>query len=345
MNESLIINAKQAIGEDAPDDYAIRPTVFPSMLKESAPVLANLLNNARFKEIAARYEKHDKNATTAQSRFKKFTFQITVGLCIAAISGSGLAMVGAMVTPGGQSEAATKMGITFMGIVSTLGGMLAVFRMSQIKSLKLFEDWMRCRASAETERLGYFYAIAQKVSNGSDYSTEVQLQFLCMFKRYQLEVHRLFYESRCCDHKKSFETTCMIGGIAAIILMLGSGVMGIIGAFNFNFLPFAAGGTVGAAISTWASRREEYNQDERNVERYTRTADMISKLAEHYDSVLLLVSNGTSSVVLQFVTAVNDLLLLEHRQWTADLSSMPNALTNLEASIKELKTESPSPAQ
>ena len=158
-----------------------------------------------------------------------------------------------------------------------------------------------------------------------------------MFKRYQLEVQRLYYNSRSGDHRKSFEKTSRIGAVAALSLALGSGMLGMIGAFLPDLLPFAALGTIGAAISAVASRREELNQDERNAERYSRTADILSKIAERHDDVLTIVNKGNNpGIIIEYVDAVNDQLSLEHRQWTSDASKMSSALSALEESISDL---------
>jgi hypothetical protein len=104
------------------------------------------------------------------------------------------------------------------------------------------------------------------------------------------------------------------------------GVLGMIGAFLPDLLPFAALGTTGAAISAVASRREDLNQDERNAERYSRTADILSKIAERHDDVLAVVNAGKNpEIIIEYVDAVNDQLSLEHRQWTSDASEMSSA--------------------
>jgi hypothetical protein len=159
-----------------------------------------------------------------------------------------------------------------------------------------------------------------------------------MFKRYQLDVQHLFYNTRSGDHKESLEFTSKIGAIAALFLAIGSGLLGMIGAFAPDILPIAALGTIGAAVSAIASRREDLNQDERNAERYSRTAEILSKIVERYDDVLIAVNGGKNpEIVIEYVNAVNDQLSLEHRQWTSDASEMPSALSALEKSLSELQ--------
>lgn len=332
--EELIEKAKSAIGKDTPDDYRITPTNFPGNLEKNTPELSAILKHSSFQEKARRYEQHDAFALTSQSKFKEFAHQATWAIGCAAISGSLLAGLSAANLEPNDFLTTT---LFLLGLISTIGGSLAIYRLHQIKSEKLLERWMTARAKAETERLGYFNALSRCFAK--DYQADIYLQllFVCMFKRYQLEVQCLYYNSRGSDHRKSLEATSSIGAVAALCLALGSGMLGMIGAFKPDLLPFAALGTIGAAISAVASRREDLNQDERNAERYSRTADILSKIAERYDDVLAVVNEGKNpEIIIEYVDAVNDQLSLEHRQWTSDASEMSSALSALEESISDL---------
>ena len=332
--DELIEKAKTAIGGVTLDDYKITPTDFSDNLKKHAPELSAILKHSSFLEKAKRYEHHDALAITSQSKFKQFSHQTTWGIGCAAIAGSFLAgLAAANLEP---NEFLTFF-LFVLGLVSTVAGGFAVYRLYQIRSERLLERWMFARAKAETERLGYFNALSRYLVK--DYQTDIYLHilFACMFKRYQLEVQHLYYNSRSRDHRKSLETTSKMGAAAALCLALGSGMLGMIGAFIPDLLPFAALGTIGAAISAVASRREDLNQDERNAERYSRTADILSKIAERHDDVLAIVNEGKNpGIIIEYVDAVNDQLSLEHRQWTSDVTEMSSALSALEESISDL---------
>lgn len=335
--EELIEKARLAIGQDALDDYRITPTGFPDNLEKNAPELSTILKRSSFQEKARRYEQHDALAITSQSKFKKFAHQATWSIFCAAIAGSLLAGLAASRF---NSNNLLRLIFFMLGLISTIGGGFAVYRLHQIKSEKLLENWMAARAKAETERLGYFNALSRYLVKKYQTDIYLHLLFVCMFKRYQLEVQRLFYNSRSGDHRRSLEKSSIIGAVAAFSLALGSGVLGMTGAFFPALLPLAALGTIGAAISAVASRREDLNQDERNAERYSRTADILSHIAERYDDVLTVVYEGKKpEVIIEYVDAVNDQLSLEHRQWTSDASEMSSALSALEESIAELHKE------
>lgn len=334
--EELIEKAKSAIGEDKPNDYKITPTGFPNELEESAPELSKILKNSSFQEKAGRYERHDALAISSQAKFKSYAHQTTWAIGSAAIAGSLLAGLSVANFNFKPHYIQTCL-FVLLGFVSTIGGGLAVFRLHQIKSQNLLGRWMAARAKAETERLGYFNTLSRYLVQNNQTDVYLHLLFVCMFKRYQLEVQRLYYNARSGDHRSSLEITSTIGAVAALCLALGSGMLGMIGAFLPNLLPLAALGTIGAAISIVASRREQLNQDERNAERYTRTADILSKIAEKHDDVLTAVAQGgMHNVIMKYVDAVNDQLSLEHRQWTSDVSEMSAALAALEESISDL---------
>ena len=332
--ESLIVKARTAIGDDTPDDYKITPTNLPASLEQPAPEISQILRHSSFVEKAKRYEQHDRTAINSQAKFKSYAHQSTWGICSAGVSGSLLAGISAA----NITECDWVAPLLFLlGLVSTIGGGTAVYRLHQIRSEKLLERWMEARAKAETERLGYFNSLSKFLVENHKSDIYTQLLFVNLFKRYQLEVQRLYYTSRSDDHRLSLSMTTVIGAVAALCLALGSGTLGMIGAFIPDLLPFAALGTIGAAISAVASRREDLNQDERNSERYGRTADILSKIAEKHDNVLKIVDSGNNpEIIIEYVGAVNDQLSLEHRQWITNASEMSSALSSLEQSISEL---------
>ena len=78
----------------------------------------------------------------------------------------------------------------------------------------------------------------------------------------------------------------------------------------------------------------------KGMQRYSRTADILSHIAERHDDVLTVVHDGKKpEVIIEYVDAVNDQLSLEHRQWASDASEMSSALSALEESIADLHKE------
>ncbi|MBL4573093.1 MAG: hypothetical protein JKY86_08465 [Gammaproteobacteria bacterium] len=332
--ESLISKAKLAISSHSTNDYKIRPSEFGEELNAAAPEIAAILGHSLFREIAKRYEQYDSEAVRQQAKFKVFALDATWAVCISAISGSLLAGLAALAL---ESSIYLHYAAFMLGATSTIFGSFALFRLTQIRNEKLLEQWMSARARAEIERLGLFLAMAKYILDRHEVEFYTHLLFACFFKRYQLDVQYTYYSVRGAEHQKSHEKTSIISAAAAISLALGSGFLGMLGAFLPEVLPFAVLGTIGAAVAVVASRREELNQDERNAERYNRTADILSRIAEKYDDVLEVIETGTNPhILIEYVDAVNDQLSLEHRQWTSDTSEMSSSIRALEKSLVEL---------
>jgi len=194
---------------------------------------------------------------------------------------------------------------------------------------------MSARAGAETERLGYFNRLARLVSRNHPKRPDILLLNLELFRRYQLGLQQYYYTNRSKEHRKSMDVSIKLGSLAAGILALCSGGVGIVGYFEPDMLPYVAVGILGSALATVASRREEMNQDERNAERYGRTADILSHLREKHTDVQLAVAAGNTLVLIDYVNAVHEQLSLEHRQWLAQADAMESAVEKLTQSLNE----------
>jgi len=229
-------------------------------------------------------------------------------------------------------EAATNAGTAIelpallLGLLALGAGAYAAMLLFQVNGGRLLSRWMSLRAAAETERLGYFNRLVRLVEASYADNRRVQLLSLELFRRYQLGIQQVYYNHRGVQHRKSMDKTLRLGAVAAGILALGSGTVGIVGFFKPELLPLAAIGLLGSALSTVASRREELNQDERNSERYDRTADVLSHLREKHTEVQRALADGKLEVLAEYVAAVHEQLSLEHRQWLAqadNVSSRP----------------------
>lgn len=199
----------------------------------------------------------------------------------------------------------------------------------------LLENWMTSRAAAELERLGYFNRLVRRsvAANGTD--SRLLLQCLEFVRRYQLTVQQVYYKQRGVAHRISRKKSVKIGALAAVVLGLGAGSVGIGASFLPVILPLTALGTIGAALSMIASRREELNQDGRNAERYQRTYEILSRLRELHSDVQTAVAAGESGVLLKYVDAIHEQLSLEHRQWSSDTEAMASTINALMASLKK----------
>ena len=89
----------------------------------------------------------------------------------------------------------------------------------------------------------------------------------------------------------------------------------------------------GAALQAFAASRESINQDRRNAERYENTAQALQGLRERLDDVRLGITAGSTSVLGEYVAAVQDQLSLEHRQWLEGAENMQAAVARLEKAL------------
>lgn len=336
--QTLTGYAEESIGFSTSHDYEIEPTMFPDHMEKGAPQLATLLRNQALAETARRYERNDKRAREEQVQFKRLSSQATWAIFAATISAASVALFTASSNEPGEGVQLIPL---FLGIVSLVGGAWAAWALHRVSGGRILERWMQARAAAETDRLGYFNRLVRLVSE--QHSDDPQLQMLCLefFRRYQFTIQQKYYEERGVQHRHSLQKTVSLGSTAAFILALGSGGTAILGAFQAELLPFAAIGIIGTALATVASRREELNQDERNSERYRRTADLLSHIRERHSEVQKAVAIGDTEVLQRYVAAVHEQLSLEHRQWLSETEEMDDTIKSLNASLKKIKQQKP----
>jgi hypothetical protein len=227
--------------------------------------------------------------------------------------------------------------VVLLGLCSFGGGAVAAMTLYRIKNEGLLRGWMTARAAAESERLGYFNRLTRLVAKDYAQNSPLMLLSLEFFRRYQVAVQQIYYRDRSASHEGSRRQTVILGAIAVAILSFGSGSFGILASFQPKFLPLAALGTIGAALTMVASRREELNQDERNAERYQRTYGALSHIREKHTDIQIAVARGKSEILLKYVAAVHEQLSLEHRQWQEDAETMDSAIRELSTSLEELR--------
>jgi hypothetical protein len=331
--KKLIQAAVDIIGQEDSEDYRIVPTRFVDLFQESAPQFSEVLTNATLTETARRYEQKDAQAGSDQKVFKKLSSRATWAVFVATVTAAVL--TGYASNPTGEPIAKYDPVALILGGMALVAGAYAAMLVYQINGGGFLSRWMSARAAAETERLGYFNRLVRLVTTSCQNQPDILLFSLELFRRYQLALQQTYYNQRGRQHRQSMDTTLKLGSVAAGILALCSGGAGILGYFEPQLLPFAVVGILGSALATVASRREEMNQDERNAERYGRTADVLSHLREKHTDVQRAVAAGNTEVLIDYVNAVHEQLSLEHRQWLAQTEAIESAVEKLSQSLKE----------
>ena len=335
--DDLIREAEEAIGRDDPEDYRIQPTVFPKKLAGSAPELSAVLGHSSLTETAKRYEEQDAKALTTQELFKRLSKRSTWAVFVATTAAALLASLTA-ISPEDPGPLLSSL-FVLLGLCSLVGGSLAAFMLYRVNSEHLLSRWMSSRAAAESERLGYFNRIVRRVTEKDEKHSRLLLLCLEFIRRYQLGVQQNYYRDRGASHRDSRRKTVVTGAVAAAILAIGAGGFGIWASVHPIVLPLAALGTIGAALTIVASRREELNQDERNAERYQRTYETLSRIRERHSDVQQVVAGGNSEVLVQYVNAIHEQLSLEHRQWLSETEAMDSTIKELNSSLEALIRE------
>ena len=154
--------------------------------------------------------------------------------------------------------------------------------------------------------------------------------------RYQLDLQLAYYKSRRSGHRNSAERTLSISAGSVLVAAIASGAAGVLGARAAK-LGAALGSLAvfGAALQAFAASRESINQDRRNAERYDNTAQALQGLRERGYDVRLRIAAGSPSVLGEYVAAVQDQGLLEHRQWLEGAENMHAAVARLEKVLEQ----------
>jgi hypothetical protein len=321
--QQTIDQAIQIIGENNPGDYRLDPQGHAKAYREAAPALAQLLDSTGIKSIGMHYAQYDVDAGEAQKRFKETARLANWSLLVAAVASALL--------PVFESYA----WIIGCGAVAVVAGAAAGMFLHQLNAGQPLKVWMQRRARAESLRLHYFERVVEPREEGAGVFPLALLQ-LEYFRRYQLDVQCDYYRHRGRQHEAAAVRTLQLGSLAVFIGSLGTGLATALGIMNPEWASLAVIGVTGSALAAFASTRESTHQDVRNSERYERTAWTLQKLYERLDEVRSAVAAGKSDVLQAFVTAVQDQLSLEHRQWLEAMDENGGAIGKLEKRLTEL---------
>jgi len=329
--KNLIQTAAKTIGEDDPKDYRLKPSHFVDLFKETAPTFSEVLGNAALVETARRYEQKSDQAKENQTLFKRLSSQATWCVFIATVTAAAITGFASV-----QELAKVQKPVALvLGVVALLAGAYSAILVYQIKGGGYLMRWMSARAAAETERLGYFNRLVTLVTSSYQNQPDILLLSLELFRRYQLGMQQVYFTDSFRKRRRSMDKTLKLGSVAAGIIALCSGGVGILGSFKPELLPLAAVGILGSALATVASRREEINQDERNADRHEKAADVLSQLREKHSDIQRAVAAGNTQVLVDYVNAVHEQLSLETQQWLAQSETVKSAVDTLAASLQK----------
>ncbi len=337
--QSVTQRAIAAIGIDAPTDWELKPETHAAKLGPEAEPLKQILLKPSIKDIVAAYRKADDAAKHAQRIYK--------GLArLAAWTGFGAALIGAFVLMLALLFP-VKVAITAAALVQAALLLISFGSSLIIGSLKPFETWMLRRAEAENARLMLFnHVIAepQQSSSGTMPLLPLQLEY---FRRYQLDVQRLYYRGRGERHAAAARRAWWWRLIALLLVVLaavpliwsvqGSAWMPTFLVDLADRMParteiaqrvFLGLGIIAAALQGLLASLAVTSLDERNAARYRSTFDNLDMLSEEplEEARAAAAAVATDAdeaarsardTVLAFVALVQDQISSEHREWIA----------------------------
>ena len=340
MSDAEVVKrAVEAIGEGRPDDFILAPTTHAEELAGRAPALAALLRTGKVATLARQYERRDRDAGEAQTRFKE-----AMRWASAAVLATGV--LGASIMVAGILEEARDDGdlwplLLVLGLCALVSGALASMWLFRAREGNLVEAWMSGRAHAESARLEYFATLVRLENGPSD--PPLGLLKLEYFRRYQLDVQLAYYDQRGRQHRQSADRTLTIGGFAAALAAVASGSAGIVASIEAPWAALAALGVIGTALAAFAATREAVNQDRRNAERYGRTLSALEILRGRLDDVRGGVLAGSQAVLEEYVAAVHEQLSLEHREWLSGAESTRSAIGKMDETLAALQKDGARP--
>ncbi|HWP56385.1 MAG TPA: SLATT domain-containing protein [Candidatus Acidoferrales bacterium] len=335
--EDLIAAAREAVGEGDPDDHAIAPARHADQLAVKAPALAKILRSSAVGSTARLYQQKDAEALQAQQAFKTTAARANAAVFLTA-SLSALLLITAPMAIG---TAGLGNWLTiFLGSCGIVSGALGSMWLFKLREGKLLERWMTARAGAETRRLKYFELVTSSPAAGPEGSIPLPLLQLEYFRRYQLEVQRVFYRRRGAEHERAADKMLTLSAVSVALASFATGIGGLLGgALHPQWVSLAGFGAIATAIASFASAKEAIGQDRRNMERYRRALEALENLSEKLDAVRLAAAAGEREPLEQFVAAVHEQISLEHRQWLEASESTTESIAKLEDALARAKVK------
>lgn len=326
----LQAQAKEILGPSQDDDFKIKPTTFPQSV-EKQKAFSELLAHSSLQGSAERYEHFDSKAELYQSEFKKASKLVSWFLFLSAIFGIAQANLSMFL----DRESYPFLFFIFPFAAMGLSGG-AVYKLNRINGQGWLSKWMKNRAKAEIARLEYFQtAMAEIIKKHSD-NKQLLVLYCEFFRRFQSQVQLTYYRKQSEVHRETFSTNNKIASLGAMVIFIGSGGIGLFGAaVDPKWLPLAAIGAVGTAITLFASRSEEISMSSRNSERYHDTWDALSKLDTKHDKVLEAIASGQTKALKLYVEAVHQVLIAEHKQWLQDGDTIQSSMQKLTNELKQ----------
>lgn len=322
-----------AVGDDAPADWELDPQSHAEKLGAEAQALKPILLGPGLGRIIATYDEADRAAREAQQFYKRLAR-------LSAWTGFGAALIGSLVL---MSAFVIPLGLALTAAAAVQAALLLASLGSSllIGSLQPFETWMLKRAEAENARISLFdHVMAAQAQSPAEEQRLLPLQ-LEYFRRFQLDVQRLYYRQRGEQHAAAARRAWRWRLVAFLLVTLaafpliwsiqGSAWLPSFVAELASRMPertevaqrlFLGLGIVAASLQGLLASYAVMSLDERNAARYHSTAENLESLAgrpleDARAAAATAGSAGAREQVLAFVALVHEQISSEHREWIA----------------------------
>jgi len=328
--ERVVQNARDAIGEQPPTDYAFKPAQLPGQVEAQARGLADLLRHSNIATLAERYEAKNAEAMAAQSDFRRAANRANWLVLFTSVWSAVLLVIGTL----RLGDDIARPAIVAVTVLGALTAAVATLFVTVARNAKLLEEWYGRRAEAEAARRDYFERLFLVSSN-----PELLLVRLEFFRRYQLELQTNFYRNRRRRNALSARRLAFLsaGGVAAS--MLAMTLAGALSSIHPTWIALAGISAITSAITSFVSARETVYRYQQNAESYRQSQDALDKIRERLDDVRLAAAQGHTEPVHQFVAAVHEQLMGEHQQWLKSSDSAQEALRRLQELLEKTRIQ------
>ena len=320
--------ALAAIGTDAPTDWKLEPRAHAARLPPEAGALRRVLERPEIAELIAAYERSDPAAGRWQKIYRRWS-RLAFACRFGAIAVGAIALLfvaGTIAGPG----LTLALSVEYALIV---GSLVASFILAIRKP---FEKWMQARGQAENARLDMFkFATEAEEAPRADELPLLPLQ-LEYFRRYQLDVQRLYYHERGKEHAngalKIKAARWLATGLVAFAAIPAG--LGLLATWTPSLLPAAlvpaaelarshgmhtlllALGIITSALADLVAALSLANLDLRNSVRYLSNAKNLDFLSEEYlKTARTAAAAGDKNKVADFIELAQVYISSEHREW------------------------------
>lgn len=324
-------NARDIVGDEALDDYILRPEIHADQLPMEAGALARILRSDAIKEVIRNYRVSDHRALRFQRWYKRLGGAAIVFQAIGALVGALFLVVNFSSYAPNWAQRANFIELFALLVAISVGGMTAIF--------DVYRKWNQARAAAEIARVEFFHRLVSasvQVVSSELPVLPFQLEY---FRRYQLQIQKAYYRQRGSEHLLAYRVQQAISvglaiATAFLLLVAANGLFrlgldfGEVGHWltartEHNVFAGLLLGTFSVLLMNWSL----LSQSENNAKRYAATlANLEQAESEYLESAREAAEAGDKEGVVGFVDWINQFVSIEHRQWVVlqDFAARPD---------------------